>query len=335
MSKGSHDGIQWNMYAGVRAAEGLLSLFTLSPRNIQGKQDWNEKQWRAAFACWMSSLSSRAIAVGGQLGHAVSWGVAEISVATPGCTQGLPRCRAAQSPLHLQPGHSVALSTIFGEGRGMQAVPDREEEVQGCWSSLLICWKVITKTSAWIHRIKQWPMSNNKLQLGRFELDTRKNFSWGRWSRTGSTSGYPGCHGISVLGGFQGLARQSLGWPDLLSAIVLLWGEGWTGDFQRLLPTSISVILWYPVWNFLKIMSLKIESLELASLHYKSLVLISLLLVSFFICTAKSHHAPWQGLSASTLTWRVSWWRNICKTKGMGLSFVVIASPSASAFSGQ
>lgn len=163
----------------------------------------------------------------------------------------------------------------------------------------------------------------------------KKNFSWGRWSSTGSTSAYPGCRGISVLGGFQGLARQNLGWPDLLSAIVLLWVEGWAGDFQRLLPTSTSVILWYSVWNFLKIMSLKIESLELASLHYKSLVLISLLLVSFFICTAKSHHTPWQGLSAGALTWRVSWWRNICKTKVMGLLFVVIASSSASAFSGQ
>lgn len=146
-------------------------------------------------------------------------------------------------------------------------------------------------------------MSNNKLQLGRFELDMRKNFPRGRWSSTGSTSGYPGCHGISVLGGFQGLARQSLGWPDLLSAIVLLWVEGWTGDFSRSLPTSISVILWYPVWNFLKIMSLKIESLEPASLHYKSLVLISLLLVFFFIYAAKSHHTPRPGLSA----WRVSW----------------------------
>lgn len=162
----------------------------------------------------------------------------------------------------------------------------------------------------------------------------RKNFSRGGWRSTGSTSGYPGCHGISVLGGFQDLARQSLGGPDLLSAIVLLWVEGWTGDVQRSLPTSISVILWYPVWNFLKIMSLKLEFLELASLHYKSLVLISLLLVSFFICTAKSHHTPWQGLSAAALTWRVSWWRNICKTKGTGLLFVVIASPSASAFSG-
>lgn len=31
------------MYAGVRAGEGLLSLFALIPRNIQGEQDWNEK----------------------------------------------------------------------------------------------------------------------------------------------------------------------------------------------------------------------------------------------------------------------------------------------------
>jgi len=54
-------------------------------------------------------------------------------------------------------------------------------------------------------------VSSNKLQLGRLKLHIRKNFSLGGWSSTGSIPGYPSRHGISLLGGFQGLARQSFG----------------------------------------------------------------------------------------------------------------------------
>lgn len=137
MSKGSHDEIQWNMYAGVRAAEGLLSLFTLSPRNIQGKQDWNEKQRRAAFACWMSSLSSRAHCCRRAAGTCCELGGCRDQC---GHTRLFPRAATLQCCSEPSAIAARALSSTeqdFWRGTRDAGCPDREEEVQGCWSTLL------------------------------------------------------------------------------------------------------------------------------------------------------------------------------------------------------
>jgi len=51
--------------------------------------------------------------------------------------------------------------------------------------------------------------------------------------------------GISIHGGFPGLARQGLSWP------CFEWVVG-LNDLQRSLPNSISEILWFVWWQYLE-----------------------------------------------------------------------------------
>lgn len=138
MSKGSHDEIQWNMCSGVWPAGGLLSVFTLSPRNIQGKQDWNEKRWRVALVCRMSSLSSRPHCCRRAPGTWAWWPGGFQRSAWP--HQAVPKgCHAAVmlKALCICSQGCKSIEHDFWRGWGMQVVPDWEEEAQGCWSSLL------------------------------------------------------------------------------------------------------------------------------------------------------------------------------------------------------
>lgn len=71
------------------------------------------------------------------------------------------------------------------------------------------------------------------LQFGRFLSDIRKSFFISSSAGKGQQ--------VSIIGGFQSLARESHSRPDLTLAIALLRVGVWT--LQRALPTSTSRIL--------------------------------------------------------------------------------------------
>lgn len=158
----------------------------------------------------------------------------KVGVAILSSTQGLSHWGSAWSRQCLQPRNSRPLSRFYGEGwrdaGWFRLVKKRcGSDGTASYSCLKGSYKDVS--------VKLWgipddkTVSNNKSQLGMFKLDIRKDFWCGGWGGAGSRPGYPSHRGVSVLGGVQDLARQSVGWPHLLSAIVLLGVEGWTEDF--------------------------------------------------------------------------------------------------------